>query len=493
MNIADRAKLSRDRAESFVVHARNAIETKAATAGSLLSAATGSGKNNGQLDLYDAREQYSHFTGWVFACIRLLAHRIASQDILIAREAKTSTRGFIAKNFFARSFLRESLPLKFKSKANQLEPIPQHPLLDLLNDPSELDVSSSLMSVTIANLELTGRCLWHVTEDNGRRVIMPIPTHWIRDIDPKRQWWVVRPEGGYEDFLVPGNEACYFYYPNPRDPKSALSPLKAIGAAVLADEAIGALQWRTFKQGQFPGLILTAGRLPGVNGGEGQRPNFTADQRQQLIEACRQRVDGVNNFGEPMILDGLIESVTKLTFTPAELDFINSSKLTKSKILQGYCTSPILLGEVEGANRASATVADSIFCANRVNPLIGMLSQVMTQFLSPMFAADGEKLTIWIDKAVPDDPEMNLKKWEMGLRYGAVNRNDFRVGVMSMPAVAGLDDYRPGNQPAALPAPQQPAASPPDDTAGDKSASPASRLNPYSMYSMKAFANGSAH
>ena len=122
--------------------------------------------------------------------------------------------------------------------------------------------------------------------------------------------------------------------------------------------------------------------------------------------------------------------------------------------MQAYGVSPILLGELENANRASSTVAEEIFVFSQDQPApIEMISAVLTQRLAPMFAASDRRLVCWSEPAVPHDAENMLKQWDLGLRFGAVNRNEYRIRVLNMPAADGLDTFL---EPAAM-LPQEPA------------------------------------
>lgn len=386
-----------------------------------------------------ATEQLAHFKGWVWSAVRLIATRVAGQSVFVAKKPTRPKRG--------------------KQLGEELQPLDSHRLLDALADPSELHTEWSLKFVTVASLELTGRALWWVTQDNGRQVILHIPTSWIVSVDARRTIWNVRPNGSPEEFPLPGNEVVHFFYPDPADPLGAIAPLSRIAEAVLTDEEISTAQFKAFRNGIFPKVILTAGRLPDLpNGMRGNRPCLTPEQRRQLITAIKGVYQGTLRADEPFIIDGLIEDITKLTNTIAEMDFLNSAKLTKSKVLQGFGVSPILLGEVEGANRASATVADEIFCAAKINPLIELLSQSMTAWLGPMFAGPNEKICVWIDPAVAHDPELDLKRWELGSWMGAVTKNEFRRHVLN------LRDIADGNATLSPPQRRPPAMKPTQPT-----------------------------
>jgi phage portal protein BeeE len=149
--------------------------------------------------------------------------------------------------------------------------------------------------------------------------------------------------------------------------------------------------------------------------------------RRQIITAIRQPYAGTMRHGDPIILDGLIEDIKRLSNTPAEMDWLSSQQSTKARITQGFGTNPIVMGEVENANRASATVADQHFVDNTANPKIELISQCLTEWLGPMFASDGERLLIWIERCTVHDAEMAVKRMDVLGKYAAVTGNELRA------------------------------------------------------------------
>jgi phage portal protein BeeE len=376
----------------------------------------------------NARELSNHFRGWVWAAVRLIATRVAGQAVCVARKP----RG----------------PMGSKAAESKLEPLPAHRLLDVIADPNDLGTTWTLMFSTVASLELTGRSLWWATQEDGKDRIFHLPTHWIESTDRRRTVWNIRPDGATESFPLPGEQVVHFFYPDPSDPMGCLSPLQRIADGVLADEAISTAQRAAFQNGIFPKVVLTAGRMPNdPMGGPGERPVLEAWQRKELVNAIRTVYRGSLRADEPFIVDGLIEKIEKLSNTIAEMDFLGSSKLTKARVLQGFGVSPILLGEVEGANRASATVADEIFVSNKVNPLLTLLSQAMTEWLGPIFAADNERLAVWIESAMAHDPELMLKRWQTAGQLGYVTPNEYRRAMLNLSDIDGGDELLEAMQP----------------------------------------------
>jgi phage portal protein BeeE len=316
-----------------------------------------------QQGLMHATEQYRHFSGWVYSAIRPIAQRIAGQPIRLARKRKRGQRGQRAH--------KDTIPRNLRS-IGDLELIDSHPLLDTLHDPNAVMVRWVLMYVTVCSLELTGKAfLWMrprsaaEADYPGQWEIWPIPTSWVLPIHEQGRLyagWAVRPNDAAEAVIVPAEQMGYLYYPDPADPLNAVAPLQAVGRAVASDEALQEGQRRGFLNGLNPGVLITIGRHPDVQGMPGQRPILTKTQRDQIVAAIKAYYRGVTHHDEPLILDGMIENATKLTNTPREMDYLNSGKMTKERISQGFGTNPIVMGQIEGANRASASTADEHFC-----------------------------------------------------------------------------------------------------------------------------------
>ena len=176
-------------------------------------------------------------------------------------------------------------------------------------------------------------------------------------------------------------------------------------------------------------------------------PVLEPEQRRELIQAILSVYEGAVNYNEPLIIDGMIEGVEKFTTTPQEMDFLASGDQVKSRILQAFGVNPIIVGEIAGANRAQAIVAEESFCENTVNPLIELLSESLTAWAAEFFA---EPLAAWIAPAVPHQAELDLQKWNAALRGGAVTVNEYRRNVLNLPDLPGGDEQAPSEMPNKL-------------------------------------------
>lgn len=428
-------------------------------------------------DMTQHAEQYRHNTGWVAASIGPIAKRIARQPIHMARTAGVAPeKGALAmvnhkrfsgageiklkpwetgdtKRTAATLWFKRSLPGVFKSVANSAELIDAHPILDAIDAPNPIMVRWSLMFVTVASLLLTGKAYWWVkaSETDGetpdapktpKMEIWPLPSNWVTPIHTEGRLydhWEVRPDGTTEAVPVPHEQIVYFYFPDPSALLGSQSPLQNQSRAVVSDEAIAEAQRRGFANGVFPGVAVVVGRQPDVNGQPGERPALNREQRAQIMTAFKQAYRGVYNHDEPIILDQLIQDVKRITNTNREMDFQQSGAYTKERITQGFGVNPIVMGQVEGANRASSATADDHLCQSTVNPIIELISQTLTAWLNPLLAAPGEKLFVFIEEARAVDPDSDRADWAALATAGACNRDELRAGLRNLPPMEGGD------------------------------------------------------
>lgn len=410
-------------------------------------------------------EQYRHYNGWVFSSIRPIAQTVARQPLRVARAKKKSaltlpkstakdyvytSKGPIRRDRAAQHmYFLKHLPGSMKDYAETAELLDWHPMLEALQNPNPIMVRWALFFVTVASIELTGKAYWWVRREEtpdgkGKIEVWPVPSHWIQPIHTEQKLfssWSIRPEGQTKPITVPLDQIVYFYTPDPSNPFSAYATLQAQARAVVADESISEAQRQSFARGIFPGYAVVMGRLPDAEGipGQGERPTLTLEQRMQLSVAFKQLYRGVYNYDEPVILDQLVQDIKRITNTNREMDYLSSGEITKAKITQAFGVNPIVMGQVEGANRASAAAAQDNFYDLACNPKIILMSECMTAWFSALFAAPDERLLLFIEEAHATDPESDRLDWELLAREKAVSRNELRAGLRGLPPINGGD------------------------------------------------------
>lgn len=391
--------------------------------------------------------QYSRYHDRVYSAIRVAKSRMMAQPIYVGRISRKANNRRSLKSWLSRGVISESqIPLWMKAyEPGDVEMLDDHRLLSTLHRPNELMVRSHLWDVTVANIFVTGRSLWLVSDSDSLSgySIFPIPTTWAtpdhahaeKSLTPR---WMIKPPGSaVEPIPVEGKYVANFYVPDPENPLECISAVQMISRAVECDESISMAQHRTFQNAINPLMAITVGEAATSDGK--RQVMLTPLQRKQLMAWVRQELQGARNFGLPMILDAMIKSVENLSKNPIEMAFLESSNLTKGHIFEGIGVNPISAGQVEGSNRASSGIADHHLLVNCVNPILQMMSEVMTSTLAPLFADGNETLKVWIAPCEPYDPDLRLQMMEGGSKHGSVYKNEWRqfLGLPMKPELEG--------------------------------------------------------
>jgi phage portal protein BeeE len=397
-------------------------------------------------------EQYRHFAESVYAVVRTIANRIASQPVRHARKllrsdnTQASFDSWKHKRFQPN---KQYLPLHLKSDHQSIRLLEDSDILRAFRKPNSVMVRHTIMTNTIASMETTGKNYWWMRYDDGtedqygpedRRKqaipeLWPLPSHWVtpeHTEDKLFNRWIVRPGGGGAEFFLHPNEVVYFYYADPSDPLSAYAPLAALAKTVMNDESIIETSRRAFLNAIAPSFAIMVGQAPdaGAAGVGGMNaPVLSREQRKALKAILMDEYRGVINAGLPMILDGYIRDLKMLNQPPKEFDFLNSGKMTGERLYKGWGMNPVSMGQLEGANRASASVADSHFCKNVVNPRLELMSEIATARM-PKFFSRGRRDTsneiVYWEPAHSEDADYDLQYEKEAMDRGAMSRNEMR-------------------------------------------------------------------
>lgn len=390
-------------------------------------------------------EQYTHFNGWVYVVVSRIATRLAGQKVKMGRKIEEAP-SIASWNWDRMPKRRLSVvdkmraPHYVKNLDTDMELIENHPLLKAIQKPNNVMTSWALIYITVASMELTGKCYWwFIEEDDGTLSIWPLPSDWVTPVHSDNQLFEryrIRPRGQFGvSEIVDGKDIAYFYLPDPSSPVGAQSPLQSQAPAVAIDEEIQSSQYRYFKNGIFPGMKIALARNPDLMGmGEGSRPVLTGDQRREIREAARALWQGSVNFNEPFIVDGLIEDIQRISQTGEEMAFLESATFNKSRIFQAYGMNPYIAGEVTGVNKAQAVVAESNFNVNVLSPLASMIGEKMSAHIGE------EDVYFWLELPETSDPDQKLRNWTAILPLQVVTVKEARQELLQLPPLGSERD-----------------------------------------------------
>ena len=420
---------ARSRSNSYIAAAKAGAESRGE--GALLAqiASIGGGISplSRQSQMYHHVEQYRHFIGTVYTAIRPIAQRICCQPVRVAKRASKSKKT-------GRKPTKAVLPEHLKNYAEELEVLETHSLLDAIKRPNPVTLQWQLMYQIVASIMITGKeYLWDYDEKDKKtkkvaKQLWHTPASWIQDRHTATQlfaWYDLRIENSTETTKVPPEQITRIVLPDPANPIGSTSPLQTQARHVTSDEAIAEAQRRSFSNGAFPGLAVITGKHPDISGTAQNRAVLTREQREQILNAFRQRYRGVQHVDEPVILDGVIEDIKPITNRPRDMDFLNSMELMKRRLEQSWGVNPIINGELQDANRASATAASDLFDTYTINPNIALLSQAFTTWLLPKFDEDPD-MVAYIEEHHSTDPDERRADFQFMYDRAMLSINEVR-------------------------------------------------------------------
>jgi HK97 family phage portal protein len=345
----------------------------------------------------DPAEQLRNYRSWVYAAVNAIAQEAARH------------RPFLFVNTGQAEHEQTALPHT-------------HPLCRLLERPNPWLTPWELWYLTVVYLELTGNCFWYVAPQSvgETRLSAPgeiwlIPTPWVRVV-PDRERFVKEyrvTASGVEEAFSP-DEIIHLKYPNPLDPHYGLSPLQANALTVDANTELLRSRYQTFHAGQRPGVVL-------------QTEQTLTDQTvSRLEEKIAAKFGGRDNWHRPLVLEQGLKA-SPWTLTPAEMDFLNSARMTRDEILAVFRVPPPITGVVENMGLGADIWfgARVMFCEGTIQPKLDLIGQVLTRDLASRYGPD---VGVYFPDCSPRNQDQRRKDDELDARLGLRTFNEIRKG-----------------------------------------------------------------
>ena len=352
----------------------------------------------------DATAQLRQYSSWVYAAVNAIAQEVAKQKPSLFR-----AHGPCGHE-------REMLP-------------PTHPLAQLLAQPNPWLTPWELWYLTTVYLELTGNCYWYAAPvyAGGSRLHAPgelwvVPTPWVRIIPDARDfiaaYEIIAPGSPAQRFRP--DEIIHLKYPNPLDPHVGLSPLQANALTIDVNSELQRSRYHSFLAGQRPGIVLRT------------EQTLSEPTIRRLEEKIAARFGGRENWQRPLVLEqGLTAS--PWTLSPAEMDYLNSARLTREEILAIYRVPGPIAGLVENMGLGADIWfgARAMFCEGAVQPKLDLIGQALTRDLARRYGRD---VAIDFPDCSPRNPAERRADDALDVRTGLRTVNEIRRG-------RGLEPY----------------------------------------------------
>jgi HK97 family phage portal protein len=340
----------------------------------------------------DPAEQLRNYQSWVYAAVNAIAQEVAKQ------------KPYLFLNTGQAEHEQTALPHT-------------HPLCRLLDNPNPWMTAWELWYLTVVYLELTGNCFWYVAPNSNNGSpgeIWVVPTPWVKVIPDAthyvKEYQVSAPNTATESFS-PG-EIIHLKYPNPLDLHYGLSPLQANALTIDANMELLKSRYQTFLAGPRPGVILQT------------EQTLTDVTVKRLEEKLQAKFGGRDNWHRPMVLEQGLKA-SPWTLTPAEMDFLNSSKMTREEIFALFRVPPPIAGLVENMGLGADIWFGSrvMFCEGTVQPKLDLMGQALTRDLGRRY---GQDVAIAFPDCSPRNTEQRRKDDELDAKLGLRTYNEIR-------------------------------------------------------------------
>jgi HK97 family phage portal protein len=346
----------------------------------------------------DPTEQLRNYSSWVYAAVNAIAQEVAKQ--------------------------RPHLYENTGQAEHEQTPLPHtHPLCRLLQQPNPWLTPWEMWYLTVVYLELTGNCFWYVAPRKAITAAysMPaeiwiVPTPWVRIVPDGRDFvkgYEIASPGRPAELFSP-EEVLHLKYPNPLDTHYGLSPLQANALTIDANTELLKSRYQTFLAGPRPGIVLQT------------EQTLADDTIKRLEEKLETKYAGRAQWHRPMVLEQGLKA-SPWTLTPAEMDFLNSSKMTRDEILALFRVPAPITGLSENVGLGSGIWdgARTMFCEGTIQPKLELIGQALTRDLASRFGPD---VAIGFPDCSPRLQEIRRKDDETDARLGLRTYNEIRRG-----------------------------------------------------------------
>jgi HK97 family phage portal protein len=353
----------------------------------------------------DTNEQLRNYQSWVYAAVNAIAQEAARSRPHAYRNTGQAEH--------------EQIPLAHT-----------HPLCRLLAEPNPWMTPWEMWYLTMVYLELTGNCFWYIASRHvGDRALSApaevwiVPTPWVKVVPDAERFvaaYEVAAPGTRPERFSP-DEILHLKYPNPLNLHYGLSPLQANALTIDANSELLRSRYQTFLAGPRPGIVLKT------------EQTLSEQTVRRLEDKLEQKYAGREHWQRPLVLEqGL--SASPWTLTPAEMDFLNSARMTRDEILALFRVPPAITGIVEnlGLGGNIWQGARIMFCEGTIQPKLDLIAQSLTRTLARRFGVD---LMLEFPDCSPRNQEQRRAEDELDARLGLRTYNEIRKS-------RGLEPFR---------------------------------------------------
>tara|TARA_R110000823_G_scaffold243825_1_gene368149 strand:+ start:2022 stop:4418 length:2397 start_codon:yes stop_codon:yes gene_type:complete len=369
----------------------------------------------------------ARFNGWVFASAQIIARACSAQPIkLYSLQPKNGAKSLYptqSLNQHKSAFLRgglESKPSTFvqrKAVQGDMVEVFEHPILELLDNPSPEMDGYTLAVQRFLNLQITGNAYLHpiISETLG----IPVEL-WNMQSDMV----AIVPDGEMDlvDYYQYGqhpnvvefrkDEVLHEKQPNPSDPFYGRGWVSACIPAIDLLDSMDKYEQNVLDNQARPDWAIMV------------KEHLTDNQYERLMQQVERQLGGNNNRSRPFIFEGGTDG-KPMSFSPADLAFA-SGEARKVEVISAISGVPVTMLKANDPNLASAREGSLGFLRNTVRPYLTLDESFLNRQLLPLFGQYAGDLFLAYDDPVAEDRQMQSAIDASDASAGIRTRNEIR-------------------------------------------------------------------
>ena len=323
---------------------------------------------------------------WIYACVNLRASAIASVPWIVE-----------------------------KKKGDGWETDKTHELNRLLARPNNRIDQSTMFKFTVQHLDLQGNAYWLKTRRTDQGSILELWPTTPAQLNPVLVNGILQRYLKANGNKVDIEDVVHLTYTNPESIYIGLSPMQAAMRAADIDKEAGEWQKNSLENRAVPDGVMTIEDIE------------TREQFEDAKKRLKEQYQGKENARLPIVMGGK-SKWTPMSLTAAEMDFIESRKMTREEILAVYGVPHPMVGVYDKATLANIQTARKIFWRDTIIPVLSEIESGLNLQLA--WQEYGDDIRIRYDvsgiEAMRDSYTENVINakglWSMGLPFNVINK-----------------------------------------------------------------------
>lgn len=370
--------------------------------------------------LTSQREQLKAYVDWVYAAASAIAQDAATIDLKAYANRSNKPNGKIANQLVFHPHALRSLMDSTIAGKRALEELDTHVLLDLLDNPNDVQDADTFKEMAFLHLLLAGEAFWYKEPGTlGRpKALWPIMPYAMQEHVANRRIvrWTYRM--GADDVTFQPEEIVHIKLTDPNNLYRGTGVVRAAARAIKTHGEASDWNEAFFRNGaRVDGALETEGKL-------------SADVVERLKEQWADNYQGTSKAHKIAVLEQGLK-YNKINTTQKEMDFLESMKFNRDQQLAMFKTSRTMLGIVEGDGRSNMEAAEYNQAKRVIRPIMRRFVSAINHSLAPAYDS---KLVIGFTDPVPEDKEfIHRTRIESVNKYRTINEVREEEGLEPLP------------------------------------------------------------